>query len=86
MALVKAAFRLDLFPGTNLARRRPSRQRPSRLPARLHLPDLRHVRNTTHLDDDKLVGGVRAAASAAGLLPDQPLIEVRDTSPDCKEG
>ncbi|HEX8063468.1 MAG TPA: transcriptional repressor, partial [Allosphingosinicella sp.] len=42
--------------------------------------------NTTHLDDDKLSGGVRAAASAAGFSPERPVIEVRGTCPDCREG
>jgi Fur family zinc uptake transcriptional regulator len=82
---------LDLFVGANLARRVES---ANAYVANDH-PDCLHdciflicdtCGNTTHLDDDKLSGGVRAAASAAGFSPERPVIEVRGTCPDCKEG
>jgi Fur family zinc uptake transcriptional regulator len=82
---------LDLFVGANLARRVES---ANAYVANDH-PDCLHdciflicdsCGNTTHLDDDKLAGGVRAAASAAGFSPERPVIEVRGTCPDCKEG
>ena len=40
---------------------------------------------TTHLDDDRITGGVRAAASAAGFTPERPVIEVRGRCADCEE-
>jgi Fur family transcriptional regulator, zinc uptake regulator len=82
---------LDLFVGANLARRVES---ANAYVANDH-PDCLHdciflicdsCGNTTHLDDDKLSGGVRAAASAAGFSPERPVIEVRGTCPECKEG
>ena len=81
---------LDLFVGANLARRVES---ANAYVANDH-PDCLHdciflicdtCGNTTHLDDDKLSGGVRAAASAAGFSPERPVIEVRGTCPDCKD-
>ena len=81
---------LDLFVGANLARRVES---ANAYVANDH-PDCLHdciflicdtCGNTTHLDDDKLSGGVRAAAKDAGFTPDRPVIEVRGTCPDCKE-
>jgi Fe2+ or Zn2+ uptake regulation protein len=72
---------LDLFVGANLARRVES---ANAYVANDH-PDCLHdciflicdsCGNTTHLDDDKLAGGVRAAASAAGFSPERPVIEV----------
>jgi Fur family zinc uptake transcriptional regulator len=37
----------------------------------------------THLDDDRLTGGVREAAIAAGFTPSRPVIEVRGTCGEC---
>jgi Fur family zinc uptake transcriptional regulator len=82
---------LDLFVGANLARRVES---ANAYVANDH-PDCLHdciflicdsCGQTTHLDDDKLSGGVRAAAKQAGFTPDRPVIEVRGTCPECKEG
>src|SRR3954463_4011615 len=82
---------LDLFVGANLARRVES---ANAYVANDH-PDCLHdciflicdtCGQTTHLDDDSLSGGVRAAASAAGFSPERPVIEVRGTCPDCKQG
>ena len=39
---------------------------------------------TTHLDDDSLSGGVRAAATRAGFAPERPVIEVRGRCHDCE--
>jgi Fur family zinc uptake transcriptional regulator len=39
---------------------------------------------TTHLDDDKLSGGVRAVAKEAGFAPDRPVIEVRGRCGNCE--
>jgi Fur family zinc uptake transcriptional regulator len=81
---------LDLFVGANLARRVES---ANAYIANDH-PDCLHdciflicdtCGNTTHLDDDKLSGGVRAAAKEAGFTPERPVIEVRGTCPDCKD-
>ena len=38
----------------------------------------------THLDDDRLSSGVRAAAKEAGFAPERPMIEVRGQCGDCK--
>jgi Fur family zinc uptake transcriptional regulator len=82
---------LDLFVGANLARRVES---ANAYVANDH-PDCLHdciflicdtCGSTTHLDDDKLSGGVRAAAKQAGFSPERPVIEVRGTCPECKEG
>jgi Fur family zinc uptake transcriptional regulator len=82
---------LDLFVGANLARRVES---ANAYVANDH-PDCLHdciflicdtCGNTTHLDDDKLSGGVRAAAKEAGFTPERPVIEVRGTCPDCRDG
>ncbi|MGZ8286434.1 MAG: Fur family transcriptional regulator [Allosphingosinicella sp.] len=81
---------LDLFVGANLARRVES---ANAYVANDH-PDCLHdciflicdtCGNTTHLDDDKLSGGVRAAARDAGFTPERPVIEVRGTCPDCRD-
>ena len=80
---------LDLFVGANLARRVES---ANAYVANDH-PDCLHdciflicdrCGQTTHLDDDTLSGGVRAAAKQAGFSPDRPVIEVRGTCQDCK--
>lgn len=39
--------------------------------------------STTHIDDDKLSGGVRSAAEHAGFEPVRPVIEVRGRCGDC---
>ena len=81
---------LDLFVGANLARRVES---ANAYVANDH-PDCLHdciflicdtCGNTTHLDDDKLSGGVRAAATQAGFKPERPVIEVRGTCTECNE-
>jgi Fur family zinc uptake transcriptional regulator len=82
---------LDLFVGANLARRVES---ANAYVANDH-PDCLHdciflicdrCGQTTHLDDDSLSGGVRAAAKQAGFSPVRPVIEVRGTCHDCKTG
>jgi Fur family zinc uptake transcriptional regulator len=81
---------LDLFVGANLARRVES---ANAYVANEH-PDCLHdciflicdtCGNTTHLDDDVLSGGVRAAATQAGFSPQRPVIEVRGTCTECQE-
>ncbi|HEY0027257.1 MAG TPA: transcriptional repressor [Allosphingosinicella sp.] len=81
---------LDLFVGSNLARRVES---ANAYVANDH-PDCLHdciflicdtCGNTTHLDDDKLSGGVRDAAKQAGFSPQRPVIEVRGTCTECNE-
>ena len=80
---------LDLFVGANLARRVES---ANAYVANDH-PDCLHdciflicdsCGQTTHLDDDALSGGVRAAARQAGFAPDRPVIEVRGRCGDCE--
>jgi Fur family zinc uptake transcriptional regulator len=80
---------LDLFVGANLARRVES---ANAYIANDH-PDCLHdciflicdsCGQTTHLDDDRLSGGVRAAAKQAGFAPDRPVIEVRGRCSDCE--
>ena len=80
---------LDLFVGANLARRVES---ANAYVANDH-PDCLHdciflicdtCGQTTHLDDDKLSGGVRAAAKAVGFAPDRPVIEVRGRCGECE--
>jgi Fur family zinc uptake transcriptional regulator len=82
---------LDLFVGANVARRVES---ANAYIANDH-PDCLHdciflicdqCGQTTHLDDDKLATGVRDAARHAGFAPDRPVIEVRGTCEDCREG
>jgi Fur family zinc uptake transcriptional regulator len=81
---------LDLFVGANLARRVESANAyvANEHPACLHdciflICD--NCGQTTHLDDDRLAGGVRDAARQAGFSPDRPVIEVRGTCSDCRE-
>ena len=38
---------------------------------------------TTHIDNDMLSGGVRQAATAAGVDPVRPVIEVHGNCADC---
>ena len=82
---------LDLFVTSNLARRVES---ANAYIANQH-PDCLHdciflicdtCGQTKHIDDDKLAGGVRDAARQAGFAPDRPVIEVRGTCEDCREG
>jgi Fur family zinc uptake transcriptional regulator len=80
---------LDLFVNANLARRVES---ANAYIANDH-PDCLHdciflicdnCGQTTHLDDDKLSGGVRAVAKEAGFAPDRPVIEVRGRCGNCE--
>jgi Fur family zinc uptake transcriptional regulator len=79
---------LDLFVGANLARRVES---ANAYIANEH-PDCLHdciflicdtCGQTTHIDDDVLSNGVRAAAKSAGFDPKRPVIEVRGKCGDC---
>ena len=81
---------LDLFVGANVARRVESANAyiANDHPGCLHdciflICD--QCGQTQHLDDDKLSGGVRAAATQAGFAPDRQVIEVRGTCEDCRE-
>lgn len=80
---------LDLFVGANLARRVES---ANAYIANEH-PDCLHdciflicdtCGQATHIDDDRLAGGVRAAARQAGFAPERPVIEVRGRCSDCE--
>ena len=80
---------LDLFVGANLARKVES---ANAYVANDH-PDCLHdciflicdmCGQATHLDDDRLTGGVRAAAKAAGFAPERPVIEVRGKCGECE--
>src|SRR6187397_651332 len=79
---------LDLFVGTNLARRVES---ANAYVANAH-PDCLHdciflicdsCGQAVHIDDDSLSGGVRKAAANAGFSSARPVIEVRGTCGDC---
>lgn len=79
---------LDLFVGSNLARRVES---SNAYVANAH-PGCLHdciflvcddCGQTTHLDDDRLSNGVRDAATSAGFSPVRPVIEVRGKCADC---
>lgn len=81
---------LDLFVNANLARRVES---ANAYLANTH-PDCIHdciflvcdkCGQTTHIDDDKITGTVRAAATGAGFKPVRPVIEVRGTCADCDQ-
>jgi Fur family zinc uptake transcriptional regulator len=81
---------LDLFVGANVARRVESANAyiANDHPGCLHdciflICD--NCGQTTHLDDDKLAGGVRDAARQAGFAPDRPVIEVRGTCEGCRD-
>ena len=80
---------LDLFVGVNLARKVES---ANAYVANAH-PDCLHdciflvcdvCGQTTHIDDDHITKGVRAAAVAAGFTPERPVIEVRGRCGDCE--
>ena len=80
---------LDLFVTANLARRVES---ANAYVANDH-PDCLHdciflicdaCGQTTHLDDDSLSGGVRAAAAKAGFAAERPVIEVRGRCGECE--
>lgn len=79
---------LDLFTSANVARRVES---ANAYLANRH-PDCLHdciflvcdnCGKTTHLDDDKLSQGVRAAAKKQGFNPERPVIEVRGLCGEC---
>jgi Fur family zinc uptake transcriptional regulator len=79
---------LDLFVGANLARRVES---ANAYVANQH-PDCLHdciflicdnCGQATHLDDDKVAGGIRSVAAGAGFSNSRPVIEVRGTCGDC---
>ncbi len=81
---------LDLFVGANLARRVESANAyvANQHPACLHdciflICD--NCGQATHLDDDRLSGGVRNAAKSAGFSAPRPVIEVRGTCGDCDD-
>ena len=80
---------LDLFVASNLARRVES---ANAYVANQH-PDCLHdciflicdnCGQAMHLDDDKVTGGIRAAAASAGFSAARPVIEVRGTCGDCE--
>ncbi|MDQ3074916.1 MAG: transcriptional repressor [Pseudomonadota bacterium] len=80
---------LDLFVGANLARRVES---ANAYVANTH-PECLHdciflicdsCGQATHIDDDKLSGGVRDAAASAGFKQVRPMIEVRGTCGTCR--
>ncbi|MDQ3143261.1 MAG: transcriptional repressor [Pseudomonadota bacterium] len=80
---------LDLFVGSNLARRVESANAyvANAHPGCLHdciflICD--NCGQATHLDDDKLSGGVRDAATSAGFEQVRPVIEVRGTCGECR--
>jgi Fur family transcriptional regulator, zinc uptake regulator len=80
---------LDLFVGANLARRVES---ANAYVANQH-PDCLHdciflicdaCGTATHIDDDSLSGGVRAAAAKAGFAAKRPVIEVHGRCGECE--
>ncbi len=79
---------LDLFVANNLVRRVES---TNAFIANSH-PGCLHdciflicdsCGQTTHLDDDRVAGTVRAAATDSGFAPARPVIEVRGTCAEC---
>ena len=79
---------LDLFVANNVAMRVES---SNAYVANAH-PDCLHdciflvcnsCGRTTHIDDDSLAAGVRAAASATGFRPIRPVLEVQGRCTDC---
>jgi len=87
--LANSVYRiLDLFVGSNLARRVES---ANAYMANTH-PDCLHdciflvcdsCGQTTHIDDDSITKTVRAAAKGTGFSPERPVIEVRGKCADC---
>lgn len=82
---------LDLFVSSNLARRVES---ANGYVANSH-PDCTHdcifmvcdgCGSAIHIDDDKLTGNVRSAASKAGFTALRPVIEVRGRCAACSQG
>jgi len=79
---------LDLFAGTNLVRRLESanayiaNEHPGCLHDCIFLVCDR-CGQATHLDDDRISGGVRSAARKAGFEPERPVIEVRGRCAAC---
>lgn len=82
---------LDLFVASNLARRVES---VNGYVANTH-PDCRHdciflvcdtCGTAKHIDDDRLTGGIRAAAETSGFAPTHPVIEVRGRCGACSTG
>ena len=80
---------LDLFVGSNLARRVES---ANAYIVNAH-PDCVHdciflvcdgCGGITHLDDDKLTRSIRDAARGSGFLADRPVIEVRGRCAACR--
>ncbi len=81
---------LDLFVTANLARRVES---ANAYVANDH-PDCLHdciflicdnCGQAKHIDDDRITGGVRAAAKAVGFAPDRPVVEVRGRCGECED-
>ena len=81
---------LDLFVGSNLARRVES---SNAYVANQH-PDCLHdciflicdsCGQTVHIDDDSLTGSIRKAATGAGFSAPRPVIEVRGKCGDCED-
>ena len=81
---------LDLFVGSNLARRVESanayvaNQHPGCLPDCIFLI-CDTCGQAVHIDDDALTRGVRDAAREAGFSAPRPVIEVRGTCGDCED-
>ena len=79
---------LDLFVASNLAMRVESANAyvANAHPGCLHdcifliCDDCGQI---THIDDDKLTGGVREAATTAGFAPTRPIVEVRGKCGAC---
>lgn len=79
---------LDLFVSSNLAMRVESANAyvANAHPGCLHdciflICD--NCGQTTHIDDDRITGGVRDAATSAGFEPVRPVIEVRGKCGEC---
>ncbi len=80
---------LDLFVGANLASRVESANAylANAHPGCLHdciflICDT--CGTTTHLDDDKLAGGMRDVAAQAGFAAERPVLEMRGQCEDCR--
>jgi Fur family zinc uptake transcriptional regulator len=81
---------LDLFVGSNLARRVES---ANAYVANQH-PDCLHdciflicdsCGQTVHIDDDSLTGSIRRAAKSAGFSAPRPVVEVHGKCGDCED-